>query len=83
MNWIWAIGAALLGVAALSVYSAFQNPTFVTGLLGAMAVAAYKALAPVITKRMTPVEEAAWREAERAGRGDEFLRKRRGAPPKG
>lgn len=36
-----------------------------------------------ISKRMTPEEEAEWRKAERQGRGDEWLRKRRGAPPKG
>ena len=30
-----------------------------------------------VSKRMPPVEEAAWREAERRGQGDEWLRQRR------
>jgi hypothetical protein len=42
-----------------------------------------KAALPFITKRMTPEEEAEWRKAERAGRGDEWRRKRLGLPPKG
>ena len=79
----WAVGAVLLAVAALAVYSAFQSPAFVAGLTGLAAAAAWKAIAPAVAKRMPPDEEAAWRPAEKAGRGDEFLRKRRGAPPKG
>ena len=83
MNIWWLVGAALFGVAALSVYGAFQSPEFVMGLFGAMLVAGYKAIEPVLAKRMTPEDEAAWRAAERAGRGEEWARKRRGAPPKG
>ena len=30
-----------------------------------------------VSKRMPPEEEAAWREAERRGQGDEWLKKRR------
>ena len=29
-----------------------------------------------VSKRMTPAEEAAWREAERRGHGEEWLRER-------
>ena len=83
MKWLWLGGAALLGVAAYSVYAAFSSPTFVAGLVALAAASAWKAVAPAITKRMTPEDEAAWRKAERAGRGDEWFRKRRGAPPKG
>jgi hypothetical protein len=39
-----------------------------------------KALLPLawrwVSKRMPPDEEAAWREAERRGQGDEWFRKR-------
>ena len=83
MNWWWLIGAALLGVAALSVYGAFQSPDFVMGLFGAMLVAGYKAIEPILAKRMTPEDEASWRAAERAGRGEEWRRRRLGLPPKG
>lgn len=79
----WLVGAALFGVAALSVYGAFQSPEFVMGLFGAMLVAGYKAIEPVLAKRMTPQEEEEYAKAYKAGRGDEWLRKRRGAPPKG
>ena len=66
MNIWWLVGAALFGVAALSVYGAFQSPEFVMGLFGAMLVAGYKAIEPVLAKRMTPEDEAAWRAAEQA-----------------
>jgi hypothetical protein len=36
-----------------------------------------------LSKRMTPEEEADYQKAVRAGRGDEWLRRRRGQPPKG
>jgi hypothetical protein len=40
-----------------------------------------KALLPqawrYVSKRMPPDQEAAWREAERRGQGDEWLKKRR------
>lgn len=36
-----------------------------------------------LAKRMTPEEEADYQKAVRAGRGDEWLRRRRGQPPKG
>ena len=79
----WLIGAALFGVAALSVYVAFQSPSFVAGLSVLAAGFVAKAIVTKVGKRMSPEDEAAWRAAERAGRGDEWMRKRRGAPPKG
>lgn len=83
MIW-WAIGAVLLAVAAASIYAAFQSPGFVASLTALAAAAAWKAVAPTITKRMPPEEEAAWRKASRgADGGDAFMRKRRGFPPKG
>lgn len=80
----WLIGAVLLGVAALSVYAAFQSPEFVWGFLGAMAVAAFQAVSPILTKRLPADKEAEWRASTRRADGDaEWQRKRRGAPPKG
>ena len=79
----WAIGAALLGVAALSVYFSFQSPTFVAGLALLAASAAWKAVVPIVTKRMSPADEKAWHEAVRRGEDDEFRRRKSGFPPKG
>ncbi len=75
MTWLWwIIGAALLGVAALSVWGAFRNPAFIAGLAKIAAGAALQAVIPKVARRMSPEDEAAWRAAERAGRGDEWLR---------
>lgn len=82
MIW-WLVGAALFAVAALAVWFAFQSPTFVAGLTAIAAGMAANAIVTKVTARMSPEDEAAWREAERRGQGDEWLRKRRGAPPKG
>lgn len=81
--WVWAVGAGLLGVAAFSVWYAFQSPTFVAGLTTLAAGVAAKAIKEKVVARLPPNEEAAWREAEKAGRGDEWRRKRNGFPPKG
>ena len=78
-RWLWIGGAVLLGVAALSVYYAFQSPGFVAGLAALAAAAAWKALKPAVLKRMTPEEEAEWHKAIRRGQGDEWLRKRQGS----
>ena len=72
------IGAVLVGVTAGTVL-VVRNPTFWGGLIVGIA----KAVMPYLAKRLPPEEEAEWRAAERAGRGDEWLRKRRGGPPKG
>lgn len=80
MTWleIALIGAVLVGATAGTALIV-RSPDFWGGLVGALV----KAVIPIILKRMTPEEEAEWRKAERQGRGDEWLRKRRGAPPKG
>ena len=80
--WIWLGLAGLLAVAAGSVYFAFKSPTFVAGLTALASAAAWKAIKPVLVKPLTPQDQEAWRKAELAGRGDEWRRKRRGAPPK-
>lgn len=81
MNWfeIVLIGAVLVGAAAgTALVVRALGPDLLVGL----AVYMLKAAMPIITKRMTPEQEAEWRAAERAGRGDEWLRKRRGGPQK-
>ena len=54
-----------------------QRPTFWIEFGSRLA----KALLPLawryVSKRMPPEEEAAWREAERQGQGDEWLKGRR------
>ena len=82
MKW-WLAAAAIFLVAAGSVWFAFQSPEFVAGLTAIAVGAAWKALAPKIAQRKTPEEERAHQKAFRAGREDQFHRKRDGRPPKG
>ena len=72
------IGAVLVGVTAGTVL-VVRNPVF----WGEFVVGIVQAMMPYITKPMTPAEESEWRKAERAGRGEEWRRKRLGLPPKG
>ncbi len=75
MTWFWWLaGAALVAVAALSIWTAFRNPAFVSGLAKIAIGAAWKAVVPAVARRMSPEEESRWRAAQRAGRGDEWLR---------
>lgn len=84
MNWVFWIGGLLLfAVAAYSVYWAFRSPKFIGRLTKYASKQVWKAVQPEITRPMPAEEQAQWRAAERAGRGEEFMRKRRGAPPKG
>lgn len=79
----WLAAAAIFLVAAASVWFAFQSPEFVAGLTSIAVAAAWKALAPKIAQRKTPEEEAKHQKAFRAGREDQYNRKRDGRPPKG
>ncbi|MEN6302240.1 MAG: hypothetical protein ABFD96_05905 [Armatimonadia bacterium] len=83
MRWGWLVGAVLLAAAALSVWFAFRSPEFVAGLTAIAAGAAWRALAPKVAQQMPEEEEAEFQREFRAGRGDAFLRRRRGQPPKG
>ena len=84
MSWldIALIGAVVIG-AACGTALVVRRPQFWAGI----AVEVWRAAAPefmkIVTKRMTPEEEEAYLREYRAGRGEEWLRKRRGAPPKG
>jgi len=71
----WLIAAVLLFVAAASTWFAFQSPEFLAALGTIAATAVWKAVAPAIAQRMTPEEEAEFRREQRAGRGDEWLKK--------
>ena len=82
MSWIEIalIGAVLVGATAGTALIVWAlGPDLLVGLAGSM----LKAALPFITQRMTPEEEAEWRKAEKAGRGEEWRRKRLGLPPKG
>ena len=75
MIW-WMIGAALFGVAALSIWGAFRSPDFVAGLTAVVAKAAVKAIAPIVAKRMTPEQEKAFQACVRRGGDWDHIRKR-------
>lgn len=48
---------------AIGTYFVAQSPAFWAGLVSHV----FKGLAPIITKRMTPEQEAAWRDCQRRG----------------
>lgn len=74
MNWIdiALFIAVLIGVAAGGFLVA-RSPAFWVG----MAVEVFRRLLPTLMKRMPPEKEAEWRAAQRSGRGDEWLRRRK------
>ena len=80
MTWIEIalIGAVLVGATAGTAL-VVRQPVFWSGLILAM----LKAAAPIIAKRLPADKEEEWRKAERAGRGDEWRRRRLGLPPRG
>lgn len=82
-KWAWFAGAVLLAVAALAVFLAFRNPAFVAAL-GSMAAAALaKGIIAQVGKPLPPDVMAEVQNDFRAGHGDDYWRKRSGAPPKG
>ena len=70
-----AVTVVLLGLGA-GAFLVAQRPSFWIELVPRLG----KALLPLawryVSKRMPPEEEAAWRQAERRGQGDEWLKKR-------
>jgi hypothetical protein len=78
MTWqeVVAITVVLLGLGA-GAFLLARRPSFWIEFGSRLA----KALLPLawryVSKRMSPEEEAAWRQAERWGQGDEWLRERR------
>ena len=77
MSWqeVAAVTVVLLGLGA-GAYLVVQRPSFWIEFGSRLA----KTLLPLawryVSKRMPPEEEAAWREAERRGQGDEWLKQR-------
>lgn len=77
MTWLDAIIliAVLAGLFAGAALVA-RSPTFWLGMGTAIFKAVFPEIVKFVSKRMSPEEEAEWREAVRRGQGDEFLRKR-------
>ena len=77
MSWqeVVAITVVLLGLGA-GAFLVAQRPSFWIEFGARLG----KALLPLawryVSRRMPPAEEAAWREAERRGQGDEWLKQR-------
>lgn len=84
MTWIEValLISALVGITA-GAFLVAQRPTFWMGLGMAALKAAWPYIIKYLGKRMSPEEEADYQRAVRAGRGDDWLRRRRGQPPKG
>ena len=78
MSWQEGVAAAvvLLGLGAGASLVA-QRPSFWIELGARLGKAMLPLAWRFVSKRMSPEEEAAWREAERRGQGDEWLRERR------
>lgn len=53
-----------------------QRPSFWIGMVADVARRLWPLAVLYVTKRMSPEEEKAWRDAERRGQGDEWLRNR-------
>ena len=70
-----AVAVVLLGLGA-GAFLVAQRPSFwiefVSGLVRALLPLGWR----YVSRRMPPEEEAAWRQAESRGQGDEWLRER-------
>lgn len=82
--WVITIGCLLLfGAAGYSVYRAFQSPRFIAKLSKIATKAAFKAIKPIVTAPLDLQELAKYQQDYKRGHGDDYWRKRSGAPPKG
>jgi hypothetical protein len=70
-----AITIVLLGLGA-GAFLVAQRPSFWIELVLRLGKALLPMASRYVSKRMPPEEEAAWRQAERRGQGDEWLRER-------
>jgi membrane protein implicated in regulation of membrane protease activity len=68
MKLLWLGGAAVMAVAAISAWFAFQRPDFMVGFIAASVAAIYNALSPALFKRKSPEDEKKWRDAGKQGR---------------
>ena len=78
MSWqeVVAVAVVLLGLGA-GAFLVAQRPSFWLEFGARLGKALLPSVLKYITRRMPPEEEAAWREAERRGQGDEWLKQRR------
>ena len=76
-----AYGLVVVGLLA-GLYIAGQRPSFWIEFGGRIIARLWPLIMAAVMKRMSAEEEAEWRAAQQAGRGDEWLRKRmrRGKP---
>jgi len=77
MNWQEGVAVAvvLLGLGA-GAFLVAQRPSFWIEFVLRLGKALLPQAWRYVSKRMPPEEEAAWRQAERRGQGDEWLKKR-------
>ena len=77
MSWqeVVAITVVLLGLGA-GAFLVAQRPSFWIEFGSRLGKALLPLAWPYVSRRMPPEEEVAWREAERRGQGDEWLKKR-------
>ena len=77
MSWqeVIAITVVLLGLGA-GAFLVVQRPSFWIGFGQQLAMALLPLAWRCVSKRMPPEEEAVWRQAERRGQGDEWVKKR-------
>ena len=80
---IVAICLLLLGVAGFSIYRAFQNAKFVSRLTKIAVKAGIKAGTKVASAPLSPEELQKAQLEHMRGHGDDYWRRRSGAPPKG
>ena len=71
-----AVTVVLLGLGA-GAFLVAQRPSFWIEFGQRLGKALLPQALKYLTRRMPPEEEAAWREAERRGQGDKWLRERR------
>jgi hypothetical protein len=77
MTWMEGVAIGLVVVGLLAGgYIAAQRPSFWLEFGARLIKAIMPRVIAHITKRMPADEEAEWRAAERAGRGDEWMRER-------
>jgi hypothetical protein len=65
------------GLIGAGIFLVAQRPSFWIAFGAWLGKALHPSVLKYITKRMPSEEEASWRAAEKRGRGDEWLRKRR------
>ena len=75
----WQVGVAvtvvLLGLGA-GAFLVAQRPSFWIELVARLGKALLRLAWRYVSNRMSPEEEAAWRQAERRGQGEEWMKAR-------